>query len=80
MWEKRILHPGLKTFRVIRGIDRATVELRAELQMDAWNARWKKIEDAAAKKAKEEEKARVFVGMKELAFKRTREAEQQIAP
>ena len=79
MWEKRIFHPQLKTFRVIRGNDKATVELRADLQMEAWNARWQKLEAAASKKAMEEAAARISFQKKDLALKRTREAGERLA-
>ncbi len=43
MLEKRIFHPGLKTFRVVRGTDNRTVEFLANWQMEAWDERWRKI-------------------------------------
>jgi restriction system protein len=78
VWEKKVFHPGLKTFRIIRGSDNGTVELRAKLQMEAWNTRWEKIQQATAKKAKEEASARISFQRKHLALKRTREAEERL--
>jgi restriction system protein len=77
IWEKRISHPGLKMFRVVRGRDPATVELMANLQLQRWEERWGKIELASSKRRKEEEAAKVSFQKKELALLRTREAERQ---
>jgi|SRR5450631_614165 hypothetical protein len=78
MWEKKIFHPGLKAFRVIRAADQATVELRSQLQIELWDERWRKIQLAGAKRKREEEAARVSFQKKELALQRTLEAEQQL--
>jgi restriction system protein len=78
MWEKRIFHPGLKAFRVIRGANQATVELKARLQTDIWNERWRKIELANSKRLKEEEVAKARFQQKDLALQRTREAERHL--
>jgi restriction system protein len=78
MWEKRIFHPGLKTFRVIRGAEQATVELKAKLQTDIWDERWQKIQLANSKRQKEDEVAKARFQQKELALQRTREAEKQL--
>jgi restriction system protein len=40
MWEVRVQHDGLKAYRVIRGITKEEAELRASLQVAAWNERW----------------------------------------
>ena len=77
MWEKRISHPGLKTFRKITGSDPATVELMAKLQLERWEDRWAKIELSNRKRKKEEEAAKASSQKKELALRRTREAEQR---
>ena len=77
IWEKRISHPGLKMFRVVRGRDPATVELTANLQLQRWEERWAKVEMANSKRKKEEEAAKVSFQKKELALLRTREAERQ---
>jgi restriction system protein len=77
IWEKRISHPGLKTFRIIKGRDPATVELMANLQLQRWEERWAKIELANSKRRREEESAKVSFQRKELALLRTREAERQ---
>jgi len=78
VWEKRIFHPGLKAFRIVRGNDKATVEFKAQLQMEAWNDRWQKLQQSTARKAKEEAAAHISFQKKSLALNRTREAEEQM--
>ncbi len=48
MWEKRISHEGLHTYRVIRGASKEEVELKARLQVEAWNDRWKRMQEMEA--------------------------------
>jgi len=49
MWEKRIVHRGLNAFRVVRGHTQADVELKASMQLLAWDATWnKRLEQQAA--------------------------------
>ncbi len=43
MWQKQIHHQGLKTSRLVRAQDQASAEFKAQLQMQAWEARWQKI-------------------------------------
>jgi restriction system protein len=76
LWERRISHPGLKAVRVIRGANLATVELMAKFQLEKWEERWRKIQAANVKKQKEDKAAELNFQKKELALKRTREAEQ----
>lgn len=78
MWEKKIFHPGLKAFRTVRGADKTTVEFIAQVQMEAWEERWRKIQLSEAKRRKEEEAARIDFQKKELALQRTREAERRL--
>jgi len=40
MFEIRIQHPELKAFRLIKGVTKADVELKAQAQMAIWNQRW----------------------------------------
>jgi restriction system protein len=78
VWEKKLFHQGLKAFRVIRAADMATLELKARLQTEAWEERWRKIQTTEAKHRKQEEAARISFQRKELALQRTREAQQKI--
>src|SRR4029077_13657501 len=48
MWTMTITHDGLHTFRVVRGVTQQEVETKARLQREAWNERWKKLQEAAA--------------------------------
>ena len=40
MWEVRVQHDGLKAYRVVRGVTKQEAELKATLQVSAWNERW----------------------------------------
>jgi len=42
MWEKRITHPGLNAFRVVRGQTRDDVERKAASQEAIWEERWQR--------------------------------------
>jgi restriction system protein len=48
MCTKTITHDGLHTYRVVRGTTQEETEVKARLQMGAWNERWKASQDAAA--------------------------------
>jgi restriction system protein len=76
--EKRVFHPGLKTFRVVRGTDPTTVDFLAKWQMEAWEERWRKIQTAAEKRSRDEQAASQSSGKKSLAQRSTREAERQL--
>jgi restriction system protein len=86
VWEKRIAHEGLHTYRVIRGVTREETELKAWLQSEAWDARWKRIQElkierlqrlerktASNRRKDDDERA------KSHALELTREAEANIA-
>jgi len=47
-WEIRVSHEGLHTYRVVRGATKEEAELRARLQIEAWNARWARLVAAEA--------------------------------
>lgn len=77
MWEKRISHPGLKAFRVIKGYTEADVELKAQLQISLWDERWARIKSAEANRnAKALAKLNVEQ-KKQHAITCTRQAEEQ---
>ena len=40
MWEVRVQHAGLRAYRVVRGVTQREAELKASLQVAAWNERW----------------------------------------
>jgi hypothetical protein len=57
VWEKKIFHAGLKAYRVVGGPDQATVEFKSQLQTQAWDDRWHKIQLSVAKRKKQDEAA-----------------------
>ncbi|HEY1464740.1 MAG TPA: hypothetical protein VGF44_15090 [Terriglobales bacterium] len=69
----------MKASRVVRGETEQEVELRARLQMDAWNERWTIIKQNADKRARIENAALLSSEKKGFALKRTREAQKEIA-
>jgi len=78
VWRKAIFHPELKASRVVRGETREEVEVRAQLQMDSWNQRWRAIVETAAKREQREKSALTVSRKKELALQRTREAQEEL--
>src|SRR5229473_3754442 len=85
MWEKRIIHEGLNTFRVVRGYTEEEVETKARLQLAAWADRWQRkleIESSRQKQVEKrtawEQQAEVDKRRKSLALKRTIEAEEAV--
>lgn len=79
LWRKTIYHRGLKASRVVRGSTSQEVDLRAQLQLDAWDQRWRKAQQSAAKLELRQQAALAGSGKKELALQRTREAEAELA-
>jgi restriction system protein len=71
-WERRVSHPGLNAFRVIRGGDPQEVNTKAELQLKMWEERWQKSQLARAAASDKAQK-------KQIAEAKTREAEEQLA-
>src|SRR5580704_11334022 len=45
MWEIRVTHSGLHTYRVVRGASKEEAELKARLQLEAWDARWNRTQE-----------------------------------
>jgi restriction system protein len=77
VWRKTIYHSELKASRVLRGETQGEVELKAPLQMEAWNQKWQKIQQAGAKRQESEKRAHLSSEKKELAARRTREAQEE---
>jgi restriction system protein len=78
MWEVRVQHAGLKAYRVVRGVTQQEAELKASLQVAAWNERW--AIRLSALKAKQE-KLQVSWDVeanKKTARSRTAELEDQL--
>lgn len=77
-WEIRVQHDGLNAFRVVRGTTKEDAELKAKLQLAAWNERWvskQKIQHAKELKTR---KAQEFLNNKIEAARRAQELQQQI--
>lgn len=85
MWEVRITHEGLHAYRVVRGVSKEEAELKARLQLQAWNARWKRTQDTEARRLKSLNQRQVFERQVDIdrraknhALELTREAESSI--
>ena len=50
MWEIEIKHEGLHAYRKVRGATKDEAETKARLQIDAWNARWKRLVHTAVER------------------------------
>jgi restriction system protein len=79
VWRKTIYHQELKASRVVRGETQAEVDFRVQLQVDAWDQRWRAIQQLAAKREQKQKSALAGASKKELALQRTREAEAELA-
>jgi restriction system protein len=85
-WEIRVSHEGLHTYRVVRGATKEEAELRARLQIEAWNARWARFVAAEAarqqrinKRNWNEHQSDIDKRAKDEALKLTIEAEAELA-
>ena len=82
MWEKRIAHPGLNTFRVVKGQSEYDVDMKAASQMAIWEERWnRELSSDRARAAKQkslEQRASSTMQVaaaRAFALERTRELE-----
>jgi restriction system protein len=78
LW-KTIYHRELKASRDVRGETQEEIELKAQWQMEAWRKKWEKIQQADAKRQESEKRALLSSEKKELAARRTREAQEELA-
>lgn len=78
MWRKTIYHPELKASRVLRGETHEEIERKAQLQMEQWAEKWQRIQVAEARRQGSEKAARLSSQKKELASRRTRDAQQAL--
>lgn len=78
MWRKTIYHRGLKASRVLRGETHEELERKAQLQLEAWAEKWQRIQVAEARRRGSEKVARLSSQKKELAVRRTSEAQQAL--
>jgi restriction system protein len=85
MWEIRISHEGLHTYRVVRGVSQEEAELKARLQSEAWQTRWNRIQEIEAERKERLNRRSVWDQQVEFdkraknhALELTREAESHI--
>jgi len=85
-WEIRVSHEGLHTYRVVRGATKEEAELRARLQIEAWNARWARLVAAEAarqqrinKRDWSDRQADIDRRARDEALQLTKEAEAELA-
>lgn len=86
MWEIRVTHEDLHAYRVIRGVSKEEAEVKARLQLEAWNVRWKRRQETEAARQKRLHQKALFDKQvdcdkraKQHALELTREAEANIA-
>lgn len=71
-------HDGLKRHRLIRGNDQSIVQLKAQLQVDEWNQKWKELAD------RQSQRERLALGKKQTeerkseAMDRTADAQREL--
>jgi restriction system protein len=78
VWRKTIYHPELKASRVLRGETHEEIERKAQLQMEQWAEKWQRIQVAEARRQGSEKAARLSSQKKDLASRRTRDAQQAL--
>lgn len=78
MWEVRVQHAGLKAYRVVRGVTQQEAELKAGLQVAAWNERWARTQTSLAAKQLKLQKSWDLNANKETARVRTEELQEQL--
>lgn len=77
MWEVRVQHEGLKAYRVVRGVTQKEADLKARLQVAAWNERWVKMQSALKLREYKLKKSWDTEASKKAALIRTAELEEQ---
>lgn len=77
-WEIRISHPGLKTFRVIRGRNKADVDTRAAMQQSAWEERWLRVVKRNVWESEKKVQSRFKEDLKQEAVHRTKAIRKEL--
>lgn len=82
MFEKRIVHPGLNAYRLVKGQTVSETEMKANLQQAIWEERWQKrlsaetVRNTRAKKLQQRSASvEQSAAAKALALEQTRELE-----
>jgi len=78
VWEVRVQHEGLKAYRVVRGVTKEEAELKARLQMAAWNDRWAKRQSSLKNKLEKLKKSWNSDANRQAAKDRTAELQCQL--
>jgi restriction system protein len=78
MWEVRVQHDGLKAYRVVRGATQQEAELKARLQVAAWNERWGNRQASLKSKLQKLQKSWDNEANKQTARSRTEELQSQL--
>lgn len=78
MWEVRVQHDGLKAYRVVRGATQQEADLKANLQIAAWNERWARMQSALRARQEKLQKSWDIEANKESARTRTEELQRQL--
>jgi restriction system protein len=85
MWEIKVKHEGLHAYRSIRGATQQEADTKARLQLEAWDVRWKRLQEVVAARQQRLEKrgwadkqADMDKRAKEHALELTKEAEAAI--
>jgi restriction system protein len=79
MYEIRVQHPGLKAFRVIRDFNKEIAELRAKLQIEAWEQRWNRVQATDAKRREKQQISWDNDANKRVAQSKTSDCQQAIS-
>src|SRR5258708_3558066 len=78
MWQIEIRHDGLHKYRVIKGASHEIAQLRAEMQMRAWNDQWERVQGTRSRQSARLQTAYSKSAKKQLAADRTAEAESAL--
>jgi restriction system protein len=78
MWQCEIKHDGLHKYRVVKGETPAIMQLRAEMQLKAWNEQWERVQGSRAKRQAQVKAAQAKETNKQTAAERSREAREEL--
>jgi len=79
MYEIDITHEGLHEYKHITGTDKYIVEQKARAQLEKWDLKWEKVQDAERKRREREERILNKEMKIELANERTKAAQEAIS-
>jgi restriction system protein len=79
MFEVRVQHVGLNAYRVVRGVTRYDAELKAKMQVAAWDERWARTQSASKVRQEKLKKSWDKETNRSAAQNRTAEIQEQIS-